>query len=55
MNQGGRLKGVVEAFGTHARGRNAPEFRIENLNEAARRPLVSIAETGHQVSYGIGL
>ena len=55
MYQRGWLKGVIEAFGTHTGGGDAPEFRIENLNQPACRFLVAIAKACHQVGYGMGL
>ena len=48
MYQRGGLKRVIAALGAHARGGDAPEFRIESLDQPARRCLVAIAKARHQ-------
>ena len=55
MYQRGWLKGVIATLGAHTRGGNAPELRIENLNQLPSRCPVAIAETRHQAGYGVGL
>jgi hypothetical protein len=55
MYQRGRLKRVTGALGTHAGDGDAPQFRIENLNQPASRRLVTSAKARHQAGYGVGL
>ena len=51
----GGLEGVIRALGPHARGRDPPEFRVENLNQSAGGLMVAVAKARHQMGYSIGL
>jgi hypothetical protein len=55
MYQRGWLQRVTGALGTHARDGDAPQFRIENLNQPASRRLITSAKARHQAGYGVGL
>jgi hypothetical protein len=55
MYQRGWLKRVTGALGTHAGDGDAPQFRIENLNQPASRGLITGAKARHQAGYSVGL
>lgn len=55
MHDCGGLERVILALGTHARGGNPPEFRVEELDQPAGGLLVAVAKARHQPGYGISL
>jgi hypothetical protein len=48
------LEGVIRAFGPHVRSGDAPQFRVEKLDQPTGGVMVAVAKARHQPGYGIG-